>query len=371
MLSYWEASSWYEGNDFCIVGAGIVGLSTAIHLREKYPKARILVIDRGFLPTGASTKNAGFACFGSLGEILQDFKDLGTDRSLALIKKRWEGLHYLRNTFGEQSLDYKACSSYELFDEEDDSLFEECQTKISEVNNLLKQNLNVDECFRLMPNTFGFRTPFALLQNFYEGSLDTGKMMSTIIRKCYASEINILWSNPVNSFSRVGNKWELKVAHDQVVSSNNLIFCTNAFAKKLLPNLDVEPYRNQVFITDEIEDLKLNACFHAKRGYVYFRNVGKRLLVGGARHLFMDDESTDTLGYNDNNIQWLKNYTEKYITSKAIQIDRSWSGILSGGQNKEAIISRIEDRLYCGVRLGGMGVAIGYLLGKELAELVS
>ena len=40
--SYWENKEWFNGNDFTIVGSGIVGLTCAISLREKYPNSKII-----------------------------------------------------------------------------------------------------------------------------------------------------------------------------------------------------------------------------------------------------------------------------------------------------------------------------------------
>lgn len=73
-LSYWERKTYFSNVDFTVVGAGIVGLNCALKLREKYPKSSIAVLERGLLPKGASTKNAGFACFGSVSELLDDLK---------------------------------------------------------------------------------------------------------------------------------------------------------------------------------------------------------------------------------------------------------------------------------------------------------
>ena len=73
MLSYWEQQS-FTAYDHIVVGAGIVGLSTAIELRGHYPSARILVLERGLLPSGASSRNAGFACMGSVTELLDDLE---------------------------------------------------------------------------------------------------------------------------------------------------------------------------------------------------------------------------------------------------------------------------------------------------------
>ena len=71
-LSYWEEQTWFNQVDFTLVGAGLVGLNAALRLRELHPHKRILVVERGPLPSGASTRNAGFACFGSLSELLAD-----------------------------------------------------------------------------------------------------------------------------------------------------------------------------------------------------------------------------------------------------------------------------------------------------------
>ena len=57
-LSYWEQKEWLQNIDFTIVGSGIVGLSTAVFLKKRFPKSKILVLEKGILPQGASTKNA-------------------------------------------------------------------------------------------------------------------------------------------------------------------------------------------------------------------------------------------------------------------------------------------------------------------------
>ena len=39
------------------------------------------------------------------------------------------------------------------------------------------------------------------------------------------------------------------------------------------------------------------------------------------------------------------------------------------GKQKSPIVKQVSNSIFCGVRLGGMGVALGSLVGKELAEL--
>ncbi|MFN5982024.1 MAG: FAD-dependent oxidoreductase, partial [Fluviicola sp.] len=104
-LSFWEKQSILEGVDFVIVGAGIVGSACAIELRKLHPTAKILLIERGYLPTGASTKNAGFACFGSLSEIADDLKNASESEVWETVALRYEGLNRLLERFDPKEIE--------------------------------------------------------------------------------------------------------------------------------------------------------------------------------------------------------------------------------------------------------------------------
>ena len=106
-LSYWEIKTWLANVDFTIIGSGIVGISCAIQLRHRFPSAKILILEKGMLPQGASTKNAGFACFGSTSELLSDLKNHSKEEVFQLVKKRWEGLQLLRDLLGDKNIDYQ------------------------------------------------------------------------------------------------------------------------------------------------------------------------------------------------------------------------------------------------------------------------
>ena len=72
----------------------------------------------------------------------------------------------------------------------------------------------------------------------------------------------------------------------------------------------------------------------------------------------------------------IQNKLEQLLTTTILpqtpfEIDTRWSGIMGVGCQKKPIVKQIHPNVYCGVRLGGMGVAIGSIIGKELAELSS
>ena len=367
-LSYWEIKSWLSNIDFTIVGSGIVGLNCALQLKERFPKSKVLVLEKGMLPQGASTKNAGFACFGSLSEIINDLNTHTEEEVLELISKRINGLQLLRTILGDSAIDYQGHGGYELFMAEHYGLYEECKERQGSINKLLKPVFN-DDVFSFKNNTFGFKN-IKTQYNFnrFEGQIDTGKMMEALLAKAQKQGIKVLNHVLVESFSEGTNLVKIKTAQFEF-STSKLLIATNGFASQLLDE-NVKPARAQVLITKPIENLHIKGTFHLNQGYYYFRNIDNRILFGGGRNLdFKAEETTEfaqTQLVQDKLEELLKT---AILPNTTFEIDHRWSGIMGVGKQKKAIVKQLSNNVYCGVRLGGMGVAIGSLVGKELAEL--
>lgn len=368
-VSYWERKSWLTNIDFTIVGSGIVGLNCALNLKKRFPKARILVLEKGTLPQGASTKNAGFACFGSLSEILEDLKSHTEAAVIELIEKRIKGLHLLRQTLGDKTINYQEIGGYELFTNEDD-LLEECLSKKAYINKLLKPLFNED-VFSVNSNKFKFQNvKNQSIFNPFEGQIDTGKMMAALTQLVLKKEIKILNNITVKGYSEAMNSVKIKTNQFEF-STSKLLIATNGFASELLDE-DVKPARAQVLITKPIKNLHIEGTFHLYRGYYYFRNIDNRILLGGGRHLdFKGEETTEF-----NQTALIQNKLETLLKTVILpeinyEIDCRWSGIMGVGTQKKTVVKQLSNHVFCGVRLGGMGIAIGSLVGKELADLIS
>src|SRR5574343_188278 len=137
-LSYWERTSFFEQADYTIIGAGIVGLFCALEIKNKQPQANVLVLERSLLPNGASTKNAGFACFGSLSELIVQLENSSEEELLNLVRLRWEGLQKLKSSLGESEIELETNGGYEIFSEQDENLWKECVSKMNYFNSLLR-----------------------------------------------------------------------------------------------------------------------------------------------------------------------------------------------------------------------------------------
>ena len=366
-LSYWEIQSWLSNIDYTIVGSGIVGLNCALQLRYRYPKAKILILEKGMLPQGASTKNAGFACFGSLSEIIDDLKTHSQEEVFQLVKKRIDGLQLLRETCGDHAIDYQEFGGYELFS--DMELLEHCETQKESINTLLRPLFKAD-VFSFKTNLFEFDNCKSQLGfNQFEGQIDTGKMMEALLYKVYQNDIKILNNCVLESFSEGVQSVTLKTQQFECTTSK-LLIATNGFSSHLdIP--EVKPARAQVVITKPIEDLHIKGTFHLDQGYYYFRNIDNRILFGGGRNLDFKGEETTALHQTDIIQNKLEDLLESTILPNTpFEIEHRWSGIMGVGQQKKPIVKQLSNNVYCGVRLGGMGVAIGSLTGKELADLL-
>lgn len=366
-LSYWEIKSWLTNVDFIIIGSGLVGLNCALRLKENHPKAKILILEKGMLPQGASTKNAGFACFGSLSEILDDLNTHSEKDVVDLVEKRVDGLQILRTQLGDKIINFQQHGGYEMFLEDDD-LYDKCLSKLETVNSLIKPIFN-DEVFGLKPNNFGFKAiRNRLVFNKFEGQIDTGKMMEALLNKVLSKGIKILNNVSVERFS--DNQNSVKIKTNQFEFSTSKVFiATNGFASQLNIS-NVKPARAQVLITKPIKNMHIQGTFHLDKGYYYFRNIDNRILFGGGRNLDFKGEETTEFAQTERIQNKLEGLLKTVILPNTdFEVDHRWSGIMGVGNQKKAIVKQLSNNVFCGVRLGGMGVAIGSLVGKELADL--
>lgn len=368
-LSYWEQKSFFKDIDYLIIGAGIVGYSTAIYLREIYPKSKIIIIERGLLPCGASSKNAGFTCFGSASEIYSDLQKYKEEDVWNTIKLRWEGLCNLRKLIGDKNLKLERTGSWDLITNKEMKTFEDVKKQIPYYNKKLKEITNENNTYFIddnVNNKFGFKNVKTSVFNRLEGLIDTSSMNQEFQKKIISINIPVLFGIKAINI----DKNDIMTNHG-IITSKNIVICTNGFAKSLISAEDIKPARAQVIITKPIKNLKIKGAFHYNEGYYYFRNIDDRILLGGGRNLDIKTETTTKLENTELIISSLKSLLKNIILPNTpFEIDHKWSGIMGVGKTKKPIIKKINKNLYCGVRLGGMGIAIGSLIGKELAHLI-
>jgi glycine/D-amino acid oxidase-like deaminating enzyme len=374
MFSYWERESFSHYNHI-VIGAGIVGLNAAVELKELYPQQSVLVLERGLLPTGASTRNAGFACMGSVTELLDDLTHMSEAEMVSLYEWRKTGLEKMRKRLGKANIGYRENGSYELLNEQELPALD----KIDYLNDLLQPIIG-RQAFsianeRIEPSGFSATYTKALIQNNCEGEINTGRMMRALVTYALQKGIEIKTGADVTSFSEEEKKVSIHVQdpfrkETWQLQCDTLTICTNAFTKQLLPKEDVTPGRGQVLVTKPITGLKFKGIYHFDKGYYYFREIDGRVLLGGGRNLDFEGEATISFDLSiliQNDL--IQKLYDIILPSTPFEIDMQWSGIMAFGHSKQPIIKAFSNRVFGAFRMGGMGVALAAEAASKLASL--
>ena len=372
-LSYWEQQSFFGPADVVVIGAGLVGLTAALYLKQRRPNWRVVVLERGALPSGASTKNAGFACFGSVSELIEQEKrgDLQ-----AVVAARWAGLARLRELLGDAALDYQPVGGYELFRHEEAALAAECREKIGYFNELLAPVVGHARTFwnaTAEAGRFGFGDVGTLLKNEHEGSLDAGRMMRALLSRVWAADVPVLTNCAVETIEAWAAGHSARLVNGAMIEASQVLLATNAFAQELLPELAVTPGRGQVLVTEPLPNISLPGTFHYDHGYAYFRQLpDHRILLGGGRNLDFAVEETTAPGLTPTVQRYLENLLHEVIVpGRQPRIDYRWSGVMGFGPALAPIVDWARPGVLAAVRCNGMGVALGAGIGWQAAELLA
>lgn len=373
-VSVWEKESFYAPKDVIIVGSGLIGLWCAWYLKKKKPKLSIAIVDRGIIPTGASTRNAGFACFGSVTELAEDIAKYGEDKTLQLVEMRYKGLQRIRKVFKEQDIDFELCGGYELFTEKDAWQRSALKDETDRLNKLLHNITGKKHTFKTANkkrDALGLHHVTHLIENKLEGYLHSGKLCQTLLRAVQSLGVTVLNSIEISGFEKNNDHLVLYTSQLVHLNTRQLLVCTNAFARQLLPELNIVPARGQVLVTSPIEGLKLKGTFHYDAGYYYFRNLGNRILLGGARNKAFEEEATTEMTTTEKIQNELERFLAEYLLpGYTWQITDRWSGIMGMGNEKMPVTEEVSPQVFCAVRMSGMGVALAPVIGEKMADMM-
>ena len=373
-VSIWEKESFYAPRDVIIAGSGFVGLWCAYYLKKQNPKLSIAILERGIIPTGASTRNAGFACFGSATELLEDTLNMGEERMLELVEMRYRGLQVIQKVFKNKAIDFEVSGGYELITDESALKGKDLQQKLKDLNSVLRKVIHEKNVFKLSDKKirrFSFRQVSHLVENKLEGYLHSGKLCQALLQMVQEAGVTVLNSIEIKGHEQIGEHVVLYTNQHVHLTCTKLLVCTNGFARQLLPELAIVPARGQILVTSEIPDLKFKGTFHSDSGYYYFRNLGKRVLLGGARNKALEEESSAEMRTTEKVQHELEDFLSRFILpEQEFLITDRWSGIMGMGPEKMPIMQKVSENVFCAVRLGGMGVALAPVVGEKMAYMM-
>lgn len=369
--SFWEYDHLFSQTDAVVIGAGLTGLAAAITLKQQAPKLNVLVIESAKLGTMATTRNAGFLCFGSPSELLSDLDTHGPDHVYELLCLKNLGINRLFELSRKKTIGYSKTYGYELFDAA--KPITAIADQLNELNIIIEAATGQQEYFKTLPNAtlsrWGFSGFNAAIQMAYEGQVQSASLDYAL--RLYAQNlgVKIVSGLEITAIQAISNdKWSYTTEFGDF-QTKTILLANNAFLSKLLPEVAISPKRGQVLVTSELPHLRLHGNYHYDCGYYYFRNVGKRLLLGGARNHDFEAENTDQANLNEKLQAHLLDFaTNRLLAGQSFTIEHQWSGIMGFTADKKPVCKEVKTGLYAAAGMNGMGVAMGAALGTDIAE---
>ena len=287
---------------------------------------------------------------------------------------RYRGLQRLLSIIEREEIEYKEEGGMEIFQNDQQDSYNECCKYLDRFNEAFQDKLGLPNVYKKADDLLtknGLDNGAHLILNQYEGQLNTGLLMQSLLEKANNADITIFNGLEVAQIDTEDKQAKAILQNGWEITAKKLIVANNAFAKSLIPSLDIQAVRNPVLITKPIDCLKLNGTFHLNEGYIYFRDVNSRVLIGGARNLAKEAETTSDFGINPLlEAHLLSILNDLILPGISFEIDTKWSGILGVGTNKKPIIKALNEHLFVAVKMGGMGLAISSLVATEVCDMI-
>lgn len=367
--SFWEQDVMLDA-DFIVVGAGLIGLQAALELRERHAHARIVVLERGILPSGASSRNAGFACFGSLTEILHDIDLMGEAAALEIVAQRWHGLERLRARLGDIAIGYESLGGFEILLETQLAALERLDEANRKLQPLFDRAVFSVDTAALHANGFGAQVR-AVVSNPLEGQLHSGRLMRALTTLAAQHGIEVHTGVTVQALEEGSGEVRVKTA-DVTFRAARVAICTNGFTSELLPDAGIVPARGQVLVTEPIPGLPWRGTYHVDQGFYYFRNIGERVLLGGARNVDLATETSTEMKVTVPIQAALECLLHDVILpGHHVRIEQRWAGIMGFSPDKKPLVRAVSERIALGFGCNGMGVALGADIAVRTAQLLT
>ena len=375
MISYWEKTLYDQKYDVIIIGGGITGISTGIALLKAKSRLKILILEKEHFGTNATSRNAGFACIGSPSELLGDLNNYGLDNVHRNLKMRYEGLQMLFKNVSKKKVEYKNFGGYDVFTSSQSAAFEETSASLIALNHIANDITGLKDLYTLynqLPLSHGFSENISgLIKINYESQLNSMLVLNELEKRyislggLIAKGIKVSSSEPVDSHHEV-------ITDKYRFHTSKILYATNGFTNSIISSPEViSPGRGIILVTRPLKKVQLRGNFHAEAGYVYFRNLGNRILIGGGRNQDFAEEQTTEPGINPRIRQYLIKYLQENVNcQEGFEIEHEWSGIMGFTESKLPVIKEISPGVFVAAGLNGIGMAIGSFVAKEASKLI-
>lgn len=366
--SFWQNDYYFPSYDVVIIGGGFTGLTAGIELLLSKPKLKVGLFESETHGTLASSRNAGFMCFGSPTELLADIQQHGESAIQNLMTLKTLGYStLLKHLHGNRRI-YNKVRGYELFSQSQvHTQYQAVVEQLPMLNHILKNGTGISNYFT-EDQSPSASTRWKCIKFQHEGQVHPTAAVAALTKKFLNLGGRYHAGTSISSWEKQNTGFSLEAEGVPKINTQSLMVATNAFASKLLPDYFVQPQRAQVLVTAPLQRLPFKGNFHMNEGFVYFRNIQNRLLLGGLRNTDFEIEATAELGLNDRIQANLDQLLQSLIPGEKVEITHRWTGIMGFRNGKTPEVVMHPSGVVVAAGMNGMGTLLGPALGKLAAS---
>jgi glycine/D-amino acid oxidase-like deaminating enzyme len=357
-----------------VVGAGIVGLSTAYWLTRS--GRRPLVLDADGIASHASGRNAGYLMTGTAEPYSRLVRAIGEAAAFRLWELSSENRELLRGELldtGRVDCEFVPEGSWIAAMADDGEQERELRES---GERLLKLGLPLEwrEAAEVRHASGSDRLGGALFQA-RDGGLDPARLCRGIARLVVEAGGRVRTGVCVRRLEPEGDRIRI-VTDGGHLLAERLVLALNAYAPALVPQLhgEIRPVRGQLFATAP-GARDLTGVWYVNDGYEYFRQLPDGTFVlGGCRRVARETE----VGYEETSTAHVQGALERFLgealprfTDRAIR--HRWAGTMgftADGLPRSGEVPGMSGAIYA-AGFNGHGMSLGFATGKWLARKAS
>jgi glycine/D-amino acid oxidase-like deaminating enzyme len=359
--------------DVAIVGAGLTGLSAALHLARK--GARVEVFERETIVWGASGRNGGMATTGMAIGFRDAIDRYGVETAIAYQLAYNDAIDTIEKLVADEGIDCDFARTGKLNLAAKPAHFE----GMRKTHDLVVESLGVETA--LVPKA---ELPSEIGSDRYHGAaidpqgagLHVGKFTRGLAEAAARLGVDIHEKAPVEQIHRLGGTSHELVTPRGRVRANQVLVATSGYTGRPFRWLQVRiaPVGSFIIVTEplgkEVCDQLMptrRMASDSKNLLYYFRiTPDQRLLFGGrARFAMSSPESDEKSG----------RILQKAMTSVFPQlanakVDYCWGGLVDMSMDR-LVHAGERDGLFYSVGYSGHGVQMATYMGKQMAEVMN
>jgi sarcosine oxidase, subunit beta len=346
--------------DVLVVGAGIHGCSTALHLGLR--GAKVLVIEKDHAARHASGANAG-----GVRQLARDVAEIPLSvASMAIWERIWD---LVGDDCGFES-------HGQVLVAEDDEELQDFRTRVDDLRGrgfVHEELIDRHELRRLVP-AVAEHCPGGIVSR-RDGAADPFRTTQAIRRAAIANGARFVEGQCVESIERRGGTWSVRTRQASY-QARTIVNAAGAWADRIAAMfgevVPLEPIAPMLMITTRVPAFIEPVVILRRRKLSFKQFANGTVMIGGGHLAHVDRD------HNRTRIDWRKLHQsaetvwELFPVMRHAQINRAWAGIEGRMRDDLPVLgpSLTAERVYHQFGFSAHGFQLGPGAGATMAELI-